>query len=146
MAEGKLDSHFPLVVWQTGSGTQTNMNVNEVISNRAIEMCGGQLGSKDPVHPNDHVNRSQSSNDTFPTAMHIAVAMEIDQCLLPGLNTLYKSLCHKRDEFEDIVKIGRTHTQVRFSCVAAVHVLYTLPFLFLSFYSSCLSRMLYHLL
>ena len=106
-------------MWQTGSGTQTNMNVNEVISNRAIEMCGGQLGSKDPVHPNDHVNCSQSSNDTFPTAMHVAVAMEITQCLLPGLDTLYGSLCRKRDEFKDIVKIGRTHTQVSISCSIA---------------------------
>lgn len=112
VAEGKLDDHFPLVVWQTGSGTQTNMNVNEVISNRAIEMCGGQLGSKDPVHPNDHVNCSQSSNDTFPTAMHVAVALEVNSCLLPGLTSLHKSLCHKSEEFKDIVKIGRTHTQV----------------------------------
>ena len=113
MAEGKLDDHFPLVIWQTGSGTQTNMNVNEVISNRAIELCGGKLGSKIPVHPNDHVNRSQSSNDTFPTAMHVAVAMEIKTRLLPGLTVLHEALCAKSKEFKDVVKIGRTHTQVR---------------------------------
>ena len=112
MAEGKLDDHFPLVVWQTGSGTQTNMNVNEVISNRAIELCGGKLGSQTPVHPNDHVNRSQSSNDTFPTAMHVAVAREIRTCLLPGLTVLHEALCAKSEEFKDVVKIGRTHTQV----------------------------------
>lgn len=109
--EGKLDDHFPLVVWQTGSGTQSNMNVNEVISNRAIELLGGQLGSKKPVHPNDHVNCSQSSNDTFPTAMHVAVAMEINSRLLPGLETLHQALVDKSKEFSDIVKIGRTHTQ-----------------------------------
>ncbi|XP_041107793.1 fumarate hydratase, mitochondrial isoform X2 [Polyodon spathula] len=108
---GKLDDHFPLVVWQTGSGTQTNMNVNEVISNRAIEMLGGKLGSKDPVHPNDHVNKSQSSNDTFPTAMHIAVAKEVHEELLPGLQTLHDALEAKAREFKDIIKIGRTHTQ-----------------------------------
>ncbi|XP_041105868.1 fumarate hydratase, mitochondrial-like [Polyodon spathula] len=108
---GKLDDHFPLVVWQTGSGTQTNMNVNEVISNRAIEMLGGKLGSKDPVHPNDHVNKSQSSNDTFPTAMHIAAAKEVHEVLLPGLQTLHDSLEGKAKEFKDIIKIGRTHTQ-----------------------------------
>lgn len=108
---GKLDDHFPLVVWQTGSGTQSNMNVNEVISNRAIELLGGQLGSKTPVHPNDHVNKSQSSNDTFPTAMHIAVALEINNRLLPSLNTLRHSLAAKAKEFEKIIKIGRTHTQ-----------------------------------
>ena len=112
MAEGKLDDHFPLVVWQTGSGTQTNMNVNEVISNRAIELCGGKLGSKTPVHPNDHVNQSQSSNDTFPTAMHVAVATEIKTRLLPGLTVLHEALCAKSEEFKDVVKIGRTHTQV----------------------------------
>uniref|UniRef100_A0A0K0F078 fumarate hydratase n=1 Tax=Strongyloides venezuelensis TaxID=75913 RepID=A0A0K0F078_STRVS len=108
---GKLDDHFPLVVWQTGSGTQSNMNVNEVISNRAIEILGGQLGSKTPVHPNDHVNKSQSSNDTFPTAMHIAVALEINNRLLPSLETLKQSLDAKAKEFEKIIKIGRTHTQ-----------------------------------
>ncbi|XP_077463623.1 fumarate hydratase, mitochondrial [Stigmatopora argus] len=111
VAAGKLDEHFPLVVWQTGSGTQTNMNVNEVISNRAIELLGGQLGSKDPVHPNDHVNKSQSSNDTFPTAMHIAAAMEVHRVLLPGLQTLHDALASKAKEFKDIIKIGRTHTQ-----------------------------------
>lgn len=107
-----MDEHFPLVVWQTGSGTQTNMNVNEVVSNRAIELCGGKLGSKTPVHPNDHVNQSQSSNDTFPTAMHVAVAMEINTCLLPGLAALHDALRAKSEEFKDVVKIGRTHTQV----------------------------------
>ncbi|KAK3104715.1 hypothetical protein FSP39_008472, partial [Pinctada imbricata] len=107
--DGKLWDHFPLVVWQTG--TQTNMNVNEVISNRAIELMGGKLGSKSPVHPNDHVNMSQSSNDTFPTAMHIAVAMEINNRLLPALNKLRCSLEVKMEEFKDIIKIGRTHLQ-----------------------------------
>ncbi|XP_026201970.1 fumarate hydratase, mitochondrial [Anabas testudineus] len=111
VSAGKLDEHFPLVVWQTGSGTQTNMNVNEVISNRAIEILGGKLGSKDPVHPNDHVNKSQSSNDTFPTAMHIAAATEVHQVLLPGLQTLHDALAAKAEEFKDIIKIGRTHTQ-----------------------------------
>lgn len=111
VSAGKLDEHFPLVVWQTGSGTQSNMNVNEVISNRAIEILGGQLGSKDPVHPNDHVNKSQSSNDTFPTAMHIAAATEVHQVLLPGLQTLHDALAAKSEEFQDIIKIGRTHTQ-----------------------------------
>merc|ERR1711931_435902 len=105
------DDHFPLVIWQTGSGTQSNMNTNEVISNRAIEIMGGKLGSKTPVHPNDHVNKSQSSNDTYPTAMHIAVAVEIHNTLLPGLVKLKDSLAAKQAEFEDIVKIGRTHTQ-----------------------------------
>ncbi|XP_067844827.1 fumarate hydratase, mitochondrial [Heptranchias perlo] len=108
---GKLDDHFPLVVWQTGSGTQTNMNVNEVISNRAIEILGGKLGTKDPVHPNDHVNKSQSSNDTFPTAMHIAAAKEVHEVLLPGLQKLHDVLEAKANEFADIIKIGRTHTQ-----------------------------------
>ncbi|KAG9268099.1 fumarate hydratase, mitochondrial [Astyanax mexicanus] len=108
---GKLDDHFPLVVWQTGSGTQTNMNVNEVISNRAIEILGGKLGSKDPVHPNDHVNKSQSSNDTFPTAMHIAAAKEVHEVLLPGLQELHNALAAKSEEFKHIIKIGRTHTQ-----------------------------------
>ncbi|KAJ3633380.1 hypothetical protein MTP99_010333 [Tenebrio molitor] len=109
---GKLYcDHFPLVIWQTGSGTQTNMNTNEVISNRAIELMGGKLGSKDPVHPNDHVNKSQSSNDTYPTAMHIAVAVEIQNTLLPGMKMLTDSLDRKAEEFKDIIKIGRTHTQ-----------------------------------
>uniref|UniRef100_A0A8K9VG37 Fumarate hydratase, mitochondrial n=1 Tax=Oncorhynchus mykiss TaxID=8022 RepID=A0A8K9VG37_ONCMY len=111
VAAGKLDDHFPLVVWQTGSGTQSNMNVNEVISNRAIEILGGKLGSKDPVHPNDHVNKSQSSNDTFPTAMHIAAAKEVHEVLLPGLQHLHDALHAKAVEFKDIIKIGRTHTQ-----------------------------------
>jgi fumarate hydratase class II len=108
---GKLDEHFPLVIWQTGSGTQSNMNVNEVISNRAIEIMGGKLGSKEPVHPNDHVNKSQSSNDTFPTAMHIAVAVETVQNLIPAMEALSEALNNKADEFQDIIKIGRTHTQ-----------------------------------
>ncbi len=108
---GKFDEHFPLVVWQTGSGTQTNMNVNEVISNRAIEMLGGQRGSKKPVHPNDHVNMSQSSNDSFPTAMHIAAAERIHAELLPALGYLHAALKKKEKEFAKIVKIGRTHTQ-----------------------------------
>lgn len=107
---GNLDDHFPLSIWQTGSGTQSNMNVNEVISNKAIEIMGGKLGSKDPVHPNDHVNMSQSSNDTFPTAMHVAVAMEI-QKLIRALHYLEDGLATKQDEFKDIIKIGRTHTQ-----------------------------------
>ncbi|XP_017779408.1 PREDICTED: fumarate hydratase, mitochondrial-like [Nicrophorus vespilloides] len=109
---GKLyDDHFPLVIWQTGSGTQSNMNTNEVISNRAIEIMGGELGSKTPVHPNDHVNKSQSSNDTFPTAMHIAVAQEIHHTLLPSMKMLRDSLDCKAQEFNKIIKIGRTHTQ-----------------------------------
>merc|ERR1719357_923014 len=109
---GKLyDDHFPLVIWQTGSGTQSNMNVNEVISNRAIEIMGGVLGSKTPVHPNDHVNKSQSSNDTYPTAMHIAVAVEVNSTLLPKLQALHDAISAKSDEFKDIIKIGRTHTQ-----------------------------------
>lgn len=107
--EGKLDDHFPLVVWQTGSGTQSNMNVNEVISNRAIELAGGKLGSKDPVHPNDHVNKSQSSNDTFPTAMHIAAVEMIEGYLLPRVEGLRDTLRVKSEAFADIVKIGRTH-------------------------------------
>ncbi|MCT8990242.1 class II fumarate hydratase [Chelativorans sp. SCAU2101] len=109
--EGKLDDHFPLSVWQTGSGTQTNMNANEVISNRAIEMLGGEMGSKKPVHPNDHVNMSQSSNDSFPTAMHIATAREAHAELLPALDRLTAALQEKERAFGDIVKIGRTHTQ-----------------------------------
>ena len=107
--EGKLDAEFPLRIWQTGSGTQTNMNANEVISNRAIELAGGQMGTKNPVHPNDHVNMSQSSNDTFPTAMHIAAAEELHHRLLPALQTLRESLVRKQRELNDIVKIGRTH-------------------------------------
>ncbi|XP_067139664.1 fumarate hydratase, mitochondrial-like isoform X1 [Centruroides vittatus] len=108
---GKLQDNFPLVIWQTGSGTQTNMNVNEVISNKAIEILGGKLGSKTPVHPNDHVNKSQSSNDTFPTAMHIAAAMEVELSLIPALKQLLDALKSKSNEFNDIIKIGRTHTQ-----------------------------------
>jgi fumarate hydratase class II len=109
--DGKLDEHFPLVVWQTGSGTQSNMNVNEVIANRAIAILGGEPGSKKPVHPNDHVNMSQSSNDSFPTAMHIAAAREIVARLLPALDHLHAALVKKEKEFARIVKIGRTHTQ-----------------------------------
>ena len=109
--EGKLNDHFPLVVWQTGSGTQSNMNANEVISNRAIEMLGGEMGSKAPVHPNDHVNMSQSSNDTYPTAMHIACAEEVVHRLLPALQTLHNALSDKAQAWKDIIKIGRTHTQ-----------------------------------
>ncbi|MEM9715686.1 MAG: class II fumarate hydratase [Pseudomonadota bacterium] len=108
---GKLDDHFPLVVWQTGSGTQSNMNSNEVISNRAIEILGGEMGSKSPVHPNDHCNMGQSSNDTFPTAMHIAVAMTARDVTLPGLRKLHSALAGKAEAFKDIIKIGRTHTQ-----------------------------------
>ena len=111
VAEGKLNAHFPLSVWQTGSGTQSNMNANEVISNRAIELLGGILGSKDPVHPNDHCNRSQSSNDTFPTAMHIATAEEINKSLIPALDDLAIALEEKSEAFKDIIKIGRTHLQ-----------------------------------
>ncbi|WP_185804024.1 class II fumarate hydratase [Pontivivens nitratireducens] len=111
VVEGKLDDHFPLVVWQTGSGTQSNMNANEVIANRAIELLGGEIGSKSPVHPNDHCNMSQSSNDTFPTAMHIAAAMTATQVLIPGLEKLQKALAAKAEAFKDIIKIGRTHTQ-----------------------------------
>ncbi|HEY2070251.1 MAG TPA: class II fumarate hydratase [Rhizomicrobium sp.] len=109
--EGKLDAHFPLSVWQTGSGTQSNMNANEVISNRAIEMLGGEMGSKKPVHPNDHVNMSQSSNDTYPTAMHIACAEEIVHALIPSLQLLRNALNDKAQAWKDIIKIGRTHTQ-----------------------------------
>jgi fumarate hydratase class II len=109
VAEGKLNDHFPLVVWQTGSGTQSNMNANEVISNRAIQILGGEVGSKDPVHPNDHVNRSQSSNDTFPTAMHIAAAEVFKHDLVPALQTLRNALNDKSEAFKDIIKIGRTH-------------------------------------
>jgi fumarate hydratase, class II len=109
--EGKLDDHFPLVVWQTGSGTQTNMNLNEVIANRANQMLGGELGAKKPVHPNDHVNMSQSSNDSFPTAMHIAAAQRIVADLIPALGELHRALRRKEKAFARIVKIGRTHTQ-----------------------------------
>jgi fumarate hydratase class II len=111
VADGKLDEHFPLVVWQTGSGTQTNMNANEVIANRAIELLGGTIGSKKPVHPNDHVNYGQSSNDSFPTAMHIAAAEQVNRALLPALHHLHKALAAKAESFADIIKIGRTHLQ-----------------------------------
>ena len=107
--DGSLDDHFPLVVWQTGSGTQTNMNANEVIANRAIELAGGRIGSKSPIHPNDDVNKAQSSNDTFPTAMHIAAADEVTQRLLPAIRGLRDTLRRKSDAFADIIKIGRTH-------------------------------------
>ncbi|MEL6100995.1 MAG: class II fumarate hydratase [Pseudomonadota bacterium] len=109
--DGKLDDNFPLVVWQTGSGTQSNMNANEVIANRAIEILGGTIGSKDPVHPNDHCNMGQSSNDTFPTAMHIGTAMTARDVLLPGLEKLHAALAAKVEAFDGIIKIGRTHTQ-----------------------------------
>jgi fumarate hydratase class II len=111
VAAGKLDDHFPLVVWQTGSGTQSNMNANEVISNRAIEILGGVMGSKKPVHPNDHVNMGQSSNDTYPTAMHVATALMATEVTLPGLRKLHGALADKAAAFRDIIKIGRTHTQ-----------------------------------
>lgn len=109
--EGKLDAHFPLVVWQTGSGTQSNMNANEVISNRAIELAGGVMGSKTPVHPNDHVNRGQSSNDTFPTAMYIAALLDLNEKLLPAIEKLSRTLSDKSSQAENIVKVGRTHLQ-----------------------------------
>ncbi|HUI03908.1 MAG TPA: class II fumarate hydratase [Acidimicrobiales bacterium] len=109
VTRGELDDHFPLRVWQTGSGTQTNMNANEVIANRAIELAGGEMGSKSPVHPNDHVNMSQSSNDTFPTAMHIATVEQVTHVLLPQVRALRDALAAKADAFGDIVKIGRTH-------------------------------------
>ncbi len=108
---GKLDAHFPLSIWQTGSGTQTNMNSNEVISNRAIEIAGGEMGSKKPIHPNDDVNKSQSSNDTFPTAMHIAAAEQIVNYLIPALKTMKSTFEQKSEEFKDIIKVGRTHLQ-----------------------------------
>jgi fumarate hydratase class II len=111
VARGKLDKHFPLKVWQTGSGTQTNMNVNEVIANRAIQMMGGKLGSKKPVHPNDHVNKSQSTNDVFPSAMHMSIAIKTRDKLLPSLKLLEKELGKKVKEFKKIVKLGRTHLQ-----------------------------------
>ena len=109
VVEGKLDEHFPLVVWQTGSGTQTNMNANEVISNRAIEMAGGVMGSKKPIHPNDDVNKAQSSDDTFPTAMHIAAVEQIHHRLIPAVTELRDTLARKAEEFRDVIKIGRTH-------------------------------------
>src|SRR5260221_2127077 len=109
--EGKLNDHFPLAVWQTGSGTQSNMNANEVISNRAIELLGGEMGTKTPVHPNDHVNMSQSSNDCYPSAMHIAASEMIVRELFPALKHLHDALARKQEEFRDIIKIGRTHTQ-----------------------------------
>src|SRR5690554_5099290 len=108
---GELDDHFPLVVFQTGSGTQSNMNSNEVISNRAIELAGGEMGSKTPVHPNDHVNRGQSSNDTFPTAMHIAVLLELRDRLEGGVQVLRDTLAAKAEAYADVVKVGRTHLQ-----------------------------------
>lgn len=109
VAAGKLDDQFPLTIFQTGSGTQSNMNSNEVISNRAIQILGGEVGSKKPVHPNDHVNKSQSSNDTFPTAMHIAVGLELNNALLPSLSLIYDTLDKKANQFKDVIKIGRTH-------------------------------------
>ena len=109
--KGKLDEHFPLKVWQTGSGTQTNMNVNEVIANRAIQILGVKLGTKKPVHPNDHVNKSQSTNDVFPSAMHISIALETRDKLLPSLNLLNKELKRKISKFKNIIKVGRTHLQ-----------------------------------
>src|SRR5271165_6928478 len=108
---GKLADQFPLRIWQTGSGTQTNMNVNEVISNRAIEIAGGEMGSKKPIHPNDHVNMSQSSNDTFPTAMYITAATAVNEQLIPAVRTLHDAIAAKAEEFKSIVKIGRTHLQ-----------------------------------
>src|ERR1700751_1501576 len=108
---GKLDEHFPLYVWQTGSGTQSNMNVNEVLSNRAIQLLGGKVGSKSPVHPNDDVNMGQSSNDTFPTTMHIAAAFEMEEHLLPHAEALATAIEGKANEWNDVVKIGRTHLQ-----------------------------------
>ena len=109
--DGKLDDHFPLFIWQTGSGTQTNMNFNEVIANRAIEMSGGEMGSKLPIHPNDHVNKSQSTNDTFPSAVNIAAAIRVNEHLLPKVQELKDGLAAKASEFEGIVKLGRTHLQ-----------------------------------
>ena len=108
---GKLDNHFPLKVWQTGSGTQTNMNVNEVIANRAIQMMGGKMGTKKPIHPNDHVNKSQSTNDVFPSAMHIAIAIKSKEKLLPSLRLLEKELAKKAIQFKKIVKVGRKSLQ-----------------------------------
>src|ERR1041384_4177798 len=111
VVSGRLNDQFPLRIWQTGSGTQTNMNVNEVISNRAIEIAGGEMGSKKPIHPNDHVNMSQSSNDTFPAAMHIAAAERVKNALIPAIKTVHNAIAAKAKEFENIVKIGRTHLQ-----------------------------------
>src|SRR5205823_5949825 len=108
---GRLDDHFPLKIWQTGSGTQTNMNVNEVIANRAIELAGSTMGSKKPIHPNDHVNMSQSSNDTFPTAMHMAAADEVQRTLIPAVERLRDVLDERAKKFANVVKIGRTHLQ-----------------------------------
>src|ERR1700676_4282478 len=108
---GKLNEHFPLRIWQTGSGTQTNMNVNEAISNRAIEMAGGVMGSKKPIHPNDDVNMSQSSKDTFPAAMHIAAAERVRNALIPAIKSVHDAIAAKANEFKDVVKIGRTHLQ-----------------------------------
>ncbi len=108
---GELDDHFPLVVWQTGSGTQSNMNANEVIANRAVQMAGGEVGTKEPIHPNDDVNRSQSSNDTFPTVMHIAAVEEVEETLLPAISTLRETLAEKGARFEDVIMVGRTHHQ-----------------------------------
>ena len=110
---GDLDAHFPLVVWQTGSGTQTNMNANEVIANRAIELAGGEMGSKDPIHPNDDVNKAQSSNDTFPTAMHIAAGEQMTKRLIPAVETLQATLAQKAEAFDSIIKIGRTPSHGR---------------------------------
>ena len=109
--KGKLDSHFPLKVWQTGSGTQTNMNVNEVIANRAIQLMGGKMGTKKPIHPNDHVNKSQSTNDVFPSAMNISIALKTKEKLLPSLKLLENELKKKSNQFKKIVKVGRTHLQ-----------------------------------
>src|SRR6266487_1095090 len=109
--DGELDEHFPLRVWQTGSGTQTNMNVNEVISNRAIQLAGGQIGSKAPVHPNDHVNMGQSSNDTFPTAMHVAAVQAVQEEVLPSVRALQEAIEAKAREWRGVVKIGRTHLE-----------------------------------
>src|ERR1700682_3351675 len=111
VVSGKLNDHFPLRVWQTGSGTQTNMNVNEVISNRAIQIAGGEMGSKKPIHPNDDVNMSQSSNDTFPAAMHIAAAERVKNSLIPAIKTVHNAIAAKAKEFDNVVKIGRTHLQ-----------------------------------
>src|SRR5512138_2994888 len=111
VVSGRLNDQFPLRIWQTGSGTQTNMNVNEVISNRAIEMAGGEMGSKKPIHPNDHVNMSQSSNDTFPAAMHIAAAERVQRTLIPAVQTVVDAIKEKAREFDGVVKIGRTHLQ-----------------------------------
>src|ERR1044071_3376237 len=108
--DGELDAHFPLRIWQTGSGTQTNMNANEVISNRAIEIAGGEMGSKTPIHPNDDVNKSQSSNDTFPTAMYIAAAERL-MALIPEVQRVHDAISAKVEEYKDVVKIGRTHLQ-----------------------------------